>query len=335
MLRQNPFPVTDHDQLRPKRERVLPMNASTIKLNDPVDVIIATRDRVELLRKAIDAVLAQSYAGDVRITVVYDQNPPNHDLELKSGTREVRVMSNTRAPGLPGSRNTGLLTATSPLVAFCDDDDAWRPNKLDRQVAQMSASGALGTVGGIEVHYGDVARIRQPGVSEITVADLAGSRLTGAHPSTYMFDRQRLLETVGVVDEILPYGYGEDYDLLLRAARQGRVLVDSEVLADILWHRGGSYFSQKWEAMSDGLEYLMIKHPVITENRRGNAWMEGQRAFALAAQGNKRRAAVQTAIKSLRLSLAEPRGYLALAVAAKIVRPQFVVDTLNAKGRGI
>lgn len=311
------------------------MNLPPIRYGDPVDVIIATKDRVELLRKSIDAVLAQSYPGRIRLSVVYDQTVPNSALEVSSGNRAIRVLRNVRTPGLPGSRNTGLMAATSPLVAFCDDDDAWRPYKLDRQVAQLVATDAIGAVGGIEVHYGGQKRVRIPSVTEITSADLAGSRLTGAHPSTYMFDRDRLLETVGLVDEDLPYGYGEDYDLLLRATESGRVIVVSEILADVLWHPGGSYFSQKWEAMADGLEYLLLKHPAIKQNRRGNAWMEGQRAFALAAQGNQPRVAVQTAMKSLRLSLAEPRGYLALAVAARIVRPQFIVNTLNAKGRGI
>ena len=35
-----------------------------------VDVVIATRDRPELLRRAIDAILRQDYAGQVDVVVV-------------------------------------------------------------------------------------------------------------------------------------------------------------------------------------------------------------------------------------------------------------------------
>lgn len=87
--------------------------------------------------------------------------------------------------------------------------------------------------------------------------------------------------------------------------------------------------------MADGLEYLMAKHPEITANRRGTAWMQGQRAFALAALGNQPSAAMRTARKSLQLSLREPRAYLALAVAAKLLKPAYVVKVLNSHGRGI
>jgi glycosyltransferase involved in cell wall biosynthesis len=37
-----------------------------------VDVVIATHNRPELLRVALDAVLGQTYAGEVRVTLVFD-----------------------------------------------------------------------------------------------------------------------------------------------------------------------------------------------------------------------------------------------------------------------
>ena len=300
-----------------------------------VDVIIASRDRIELLQKSVAAIAAQDYPGSIRTTVVFDNAPLRFDLEHSTGSRTVRVLANTRTAGLPGARNTGLLAATAPWVGFCDDDDVWRPQKLTEQLATIRERNAHGCVSGVEVHYGDHRKIRIPNTQEITVTALSGSRLTGAHPSTYVFDRNWLLTTVGLVDEDLPYGYGEDYDLLLRAAQAGLIAVHSAVGADILWHPGGSYFSQRWEAMADGLEYLLSKHPVILENRRGNAWMEGQRAFALAAQGHHRGSAIRTAYKSLSLDCREPRAYLALMVAAKLLKPAKVIKALNARGRGI
>lgn len=300
-----------------------------------VDVIIATRDRIELLQKSIAAISAQDYPGVIRTTIVFDNAPLRPELEHSRGNRQVRVRANTRTAGLPGARNTGILAATAPWVGFCDDDDAWRPQKLTHQIAAMTERGAQGCVSGIEVHFGEQRKVRIPSASEITVSALAGSRLTGAHPSTYLFLRGWLVASVGLVDEKLPYGYGEDYDLLLRAAEAGLITVHPEVGADILWHPGGSYFSQRWEAMADGLEYLLEKHPIISENRRGNAWMEGQRAFALAAQPDQRGNAIRTAYKSLALDFREPRAYLALMVAAKLIAPAKIVNALNARGRGI
>ncbi|GAA1120097.1 glycosyltransferase family A protein [Arthrobacter flavus] len=311
------------------------MHSIASSANSAVDVIIATRDRHELLLQTIDSILGQDYPGMVRITVVYDRSTERADLARTSTSRPIRVMSNRRTPGLPGSRNTGLLAATAPLVAFCDDDDLWRGDKLQRQISALRDQDATGCVSGIDVHYGERCSTRIPAVVSVTEDGLSGSRLTGAHPSTFLFQREHLLANVGLVDEELPYGYGEDYDLLLRAAQQGRIAVLPEVTVDVLWHPKGSYFSQQWQAMSDGVGYLMNKHPSIRANRRGAAWMEGQRAFALAALGNQRAAARRMAATSLSHSVLEPRAYLALAMTLNLVKPETILRTLNARGRGI
>lgn len=298
-----------------------------------VSAVIATRDRPELLAKAISAVLAQRYAGDIEVIVVFDQAPVRPDLASQSPGRTVRVLANDRAPGLAGARNTGITAAGGEIVAFCDDDDTWVPDKLERQVPPLLADGVVMAVGGIRIRYGDTTRERIPPEGTIEGSDLASSRVTGSHPSTFLLRREALRGALGLVDEGIPYGYGEDYDLLLRAARVGRIAVVPAVLAIVLWHPG-SYFSRRWVAMIDGLAYLVDKHPEIAADRRGRAWVEGQRAFAMAADG-RRLAAAKTALTSLRFNPREPRGPLALLIAARLLSAERVLNALNARGRGI
>lgn len=299
-----------------------------------VDAIIATKDRRELLLKALEGILEQDYGGDIRVTVVFDNVPVDETLEIFAAGRSIRVMANERSDGLAGARNTGLAQAEHTLVAFCDDDDIWRPSKIRDQVQRMEHEHAQGCVSGIVIRSGDRQIPRIPDVAEIAERDLNQSRLTGAHPSSFVFERQWLLEEVGMVDEDLPFGYGEDFDFLLRASRAGRIAIVREPLVDVLWHPG-SFFSQRWAGMAAGLEYILDKHPGLAADRRGFAWMEGQRAFALAAKGGDHRKALRAARRSLRSRLTEPRGWLAIAVAVKALNPDFVMRFLNARGRGI
>lgn len=308
-------------------------------MNDPsatpaVEAIIATKDRRELLLKAIDGILAQDYAGNIRVTVVFDHVPVDTTLERQDPRRSVRVMGNSRGRGLAGGRNTGLLAAEYDLVAFCDDDDIWRPEKIRRQISIMLQDRAQGCVSGIMVHTDQRQVPRIPQVKAISGEALHQSRLTGAHPSSFVFDREWLIGSVGMVDEKLPHGYGEDFDLLLRAARAGTVTMVKEPLVDVLWH-SGSFFSQRWSAMAEGLGYVIEKHPDLAADAKGFAWMEGQRAFALAAKGDERREALRAARRSIRSRAKEPRGWLAIAVALKLLNPERVMRTLNARGRGI
>ncbi|GAA3112086.1 hypothetical protein GCM10020001_033550 [Nonomuraea salmonea] len=52
-----------------------------------------------------------------------------------------RVLGNRRTSGLPGARNTGIDACETELVAFCDDDDVWRPGKLAAQVEALTRAG--------------------------------------------------------------------------------------------------------------------------------------------------------------------------------------------------
>lgn len=299
-----------------------------------VDAIIATKDRRELLLKAIEGILSQDYAGDIRVTVVFDQVPVDPSLERDAPGRSVRVIANERTPGLAGGRNTGILAAEGQLVAFCDDDDIWRPEKIRLQVESMARDGAQGSVTGILVHIDGQQVARIPAVQTVSDSDLHQSRLTGAHPSSFVFERDWLVTDVGLVDEDLPYGYGEDFDLLLRTAEVGTVTVVPEPLVDVLWH-SGSFFSQRWTGMAAGLGYVIDKHPGLAADPKGFAWIEGQRAFALAAAGDDRKEALRAARRSIRSRFREPRGWLAVGVALKVLSPEWIMRTLNARGRGI
>ena len=73
-----------------------------------VDVVIATHDRPQLLRAALEAALAQTYRGRIALTIVFDGSEPDHSLELQTADRSVRLITNQRPAGLAGGHG-GLL----------------------------------------------------------------------------------------------------------------------------------------------------------------------------------------------------------------------------------
>ena len=299
-----------------------------------VTVVVATRDRPELLREALAAVRDQDYEGSVLTVVVFDQSPADTSLVSSEARREVQVLSNTREPGLAGSRNTGILAADSELVAFCDDDDRWSPSRLSSQVRALAEEpGAVLATCGIRVLYGDHSTQRCLTQRRVHFQELLRSRLTELHPSTFLAVRRELLDRVGLVDEHIPGSYAEDYDFLLRAARVHPVVNVPEALVDIRWHEQ-SYFTRRWDTIVSALTWLLEQHPEFSGDRRGEARVLGQIAFAEAARG-RRRAAVARAAATLRRNPRELRGVLALAVAAGAVSPDRVLRELHHRGRGM
>jgi glycosyltransferase involved in cell wall biosynthesis len=298
-----------------------------------VSVIIATRDRPRLLAKAIEAVLGQEYPGPIECVVVFDQAEPDVALDRTTPRRTVAVVANDRTPGLAGARNAGAAASSGELLAFCDDDDEWLPEKLRRQVGWLQETGSDVVVSGIHVNYGDKTITRVPRPEDVTHAELLRRRVMEAHPSTVVVRREAFFQAIGLVDEEIPGSYGEDYDWILRAAAAGPIAVVPEPLVTVLWGRT-SHFNRKWRTISDALQYLLRKHPGFADDPRGMARVQGQIAFAHAALGEHPEARAW-AFRALRLSWRERRAYVALLVTLRLLTADRVLRLAHATGRGI
>lgn len=106
-----------------------------------VSVVLNTFNRADVVSRAIDSVLAQSWR-DLELVVVDDGS---HDAtrEVVTSNRDARLRYVHRTNGgLAAARNTGLEASRGELVAFLDDDDLVRPAWLDRLVERLDAIGA-------------------------------------------------------------------------------------------------------------------------------------------------------------------------------------------------
>ncbi len=89
-----------------------------------VTVVIATRDRPEMLGAALASVLAADY-DDLRVLVVDSASRSTATLELVGlvAARDPRVSAiRSEIPGLAVAHNAALPIVETPLVAFTDDD---------------------------------------------------------------------------------------------------------------------------------------------------------------------------------------------------------------------
>ncbi|MEV0268553.1 glycosyltransferase [Hamadaea sp. NPDC050747] len=300
-----------------------------------VDVVVPTRNRPELLTRTIDGILEQDYEGPVRILLVYDQAEPDPSRE-SAGERPVTVLCNSRIPGLAGARNTGILACAADLVAFCDDDDVWVPNKLRDQVTALRHHADTEMVTcAIEVKYADRRSIRLAGRDLVTVDDLARSRMAMLHSSGFLFRRAALADPdrLGLVAEDAPGSQNEDWDLLLRAARRHPILHVDEPLVRVLWGRS-SFYAYEYATKISSLRWMMARHPEIKGCPPGAARVYGQLACWSAAAGN-RADAWKWARETVRANWREPRAAIALAALTGAVRIERVLSALHKHGHGI
>jgi len=99
-----------------------------------VSVVIPTRNRPDLVVRAVKSVVAQSLF-DIEIIVVVDGDDGKTAAALE-GVRDLRlrvfVLPENR--GAPAARNFGVSKATAPWIALLDDDDEMLPERLAKQL---------------------------------------------------------------------------------------------------------------------------------------------------------------------------------------------------------
>lgn len=114
-----------------------------------VSVLICayTRDRLELLERAIDSVRAQS-APAHEIVLCIDHSPELLE-EARRRWPELKLVENREERGLSGARNSGVAACTGAVVAFLDDDAFAAPDWLARLVAAYEDPAVLGAGGAV------------------------------------------------------------------------------------------------------------------------------------------------------------------------------------------
>ncbi len=85
----------------------------------PISVVICTRDRTDLLKGALEALLALDYPH--REIIVVDNAPANSSTAEFVARLPVRYVKEER-PGLDWARNRGIVEARHEIIAFTDDD---------------------------------------------------------------------------------------------------------------------------------------------------------------------------------------------------------------------
>lgn len=110
-----------------------------------VSIVIPTYNRANLVRRAIESAINQSYSN-LEIIVVDDASADNTEEVINGmGDSRIRYIRHKTNQGA-ATRNTGILAATGEYVAFLDSDDVWLQDKIEAQLAAIQNQGETDNV---------------------------------------------------------------------------------------------------------------------------------------------------------------------------------------------
>ena len=280
-----------------------------------VTVAVTTRDRTELLQRAIASALAQTIR-DVEIIVVDDGSAVPPTIQ---GDARVRCIRLSERRGVCAARNVAIDAATGRWITFLDDDDQLLPDMLE-----------------VSLRAADRSHLAAPVavLTAVEVLDLAGGWLEVRRPPTLSRGRDYFLEDsgddvsfqtqnslvvpvsvvreIGGWDERLRAMEHDDFFLRLNAAAsiEGMASVGYRLTA----HRGPR-LSRDLAARADAMARIVATHrPVFRRHARKYAQYLGTMAITQLRAG-RWRPAIAAASRSLMLDVRRPKAWRQWAVS--------------------
>lgn len=198
-------------------------------------VVIPTRNRADLLARAINSLLAQT-DDQWDLAVVDDGSDAEEAGRIAALVAEVpgaRLIRHATSIGGAGARNAGVAVTRNPIIAFLDSDDWWHPERLARHRSLLGDTRVV-------LSY-DVARGMRPGTVRMRHTGgwappagspevaLAAWNFAGGCSSVCV--RRSAFDAVGGFDPTLRSC--QDWDLWLRVAGQGDIVFVPEHLTHI------------------------------------------------------------------------------------------------------
>lgn len=225
-----------------------------------VSIVVPTYRRDVLLRRCLDAILAQHFALESVEVVVVDDGRAGATRALVESLAALHPAPRLRyvqpPPGARGpaaARNAGWRAAAGAIIAFTDDDTVPARDWLAAGMRAMAPEDVAAAWGRVRVPVP-----ARPSDWERNVARLDGAPFLTAN----LFVRRGVLAAVGGFDERFKRAWREDSDLWFTLLeRGGRVLhaPDAVVLHPVRPARWGISVELQKNMLFDALLYK--KHP--------------------------------------------------------------------------
>ncbi|WP_345712489.1 glycosyltransferase family A protein, partial [Kineococcus glutinatus] len=96
-----------------------------------VTVVMPVKDRAHLITRSLDSIAAQTLRPREVVVVDDGSTDGTADVARRHGATVIELPANE---GIGPARNHGIRAAGTTWIAFCDSDDEWRPDHLQRLV---------------------------------------------------------------------------------------------------------------------------------------------------------------------------------------------------------
>lgn len=220
-------------------------------MTDPaVTVVMPSYNHERFIASAIGSVLAQTF-GDFELVIVDDgSRDGSRDVISGFSDSRIRPIFLPQNVGACEAMNIAVRAGRAPLVAVCNSDDEWMPERLERQLPILAEGSDIGAVFSnaewIDQDGNPTAQPKIPGATDVFaqpnrsrwmwLRNLIEEGNCLCHPSLLI--RRAVYDRVGLYDNRLRQL--PDFDMWLRVARAFDIFVMPEKLIRFRRHENNT-----------------------------------------------------------------------------------------------
>ena len=167
-----------------------------------VSVIIPTYGRADMLNKAINSVLTQTYQN-IEVVVVNDNQYDSEHYQLTMQVLKyymdhpkVKIVADGQNAGGSLARNKGIKASLGEYISFLDDDDYYYKNKISKQINHLISKEIDVSVCGMDVERKGII-IDKGNINEPRIGNLNDFLLKGNCYTPMVFLKRDVLTCVG------------------------------------------------------------------------------------------------------------------------------------------
>ena len=190
---------------------------------DGVVVVIPMYNGEKTIKKVLQSIDNQTIKSMLRAVIIVDDGSTDLSVEIvkeyKKNTDLNIIIEQKSNGGVSTARNAGMRRAVFDFpnvkwIAFCDDDDLWLPNKLERQMDVLQDNSSIDCLGTqfneVELKIGGkkVQKLTRGTVKDICIHNFP-------QPSTVIM-KASIFRQMGGFDE--KQKYAEDGNFFMRVA---------------------------------------------------------------------------------------------------------------------
>ncbi|MCX5904811.1 MAG: glycosyltransferase [Proteobacteria bacterium] len=183
-----------------------------------VSVLMSVYNGEQFLGEAVESILDQTYR-DFEFIVVNDGSTDGTGKILEAYHDKRIVLIHQRHAGLTKALNQGLSMARGAYIARMDADDISLPERLEKQIAFLEDSPAVGLISShfyVIDHEGKQVSLCQPPVANEVLQNALLTENQFCHGAAVF--RSDCIKTVGTYRDF--FKFAQDFDLWLRIAEK-------------------------------------------------------------------------------------------------------------------